>query len=528
MPTSGENEPIYEVGEVIDQINSTLAERFPPIWVTGEISNLSQGRHWYFDLVDQGAALRCAFWANRHRQVRFDVQNGSKVNVRVELDVYKPRGSLTAQVLQMELAGEGELRAEFERLKLKLDAEGLFADEHKRVLPNYPQRIAVVTAAGSAAFSDVVTNIERRYPLTDIVLVSTTVQGNQAPGEIVNALRYASHPKLEADVVLVTRGGGSFEDLNAFNHETVARAIYDCKVPVVSAVGHEIDFTIADFVADVRAPTPSTAAEFLTPDIGELWDQVEGGQSWLNNYINGRLTHERQRLEAVAARLRDPAHILELQTSNYERLLERLRTRTAHDIANRQQNLNAVLGRLDRVNPKHRLASAQDKLQTMNRRLRQVNPVERLKELAQRNTDAGSRIRRLISNALSSRMEVLQTIGARLQRETPTTKIAGYRDNLRGVLGELANQFEQLLTTKEYALGEQVTRLESVSPLNTIKRGYSVITKPDDRRPHKVVTQIGDVKNGESISARVTDGVINATVQNTEVVEDSQLVDDAS
>jgi len=270
---------VLTVTELTWQIKRLLEQQVGETWVTGEVTNLrvQSSGHIYFTLKDAGAQLNCVLFRGETQVDRSVLQDGRKVTLQGEVTVYEPRGQYQLRVTKIELQGIGALQAAFEKLKQKLKAEGLFAPERKRALPRYPQRIGLVTSPTGAAIRDVLHVVERRNPALEIILAACRVQGEEAAEEIAAAIRLLNEfnaaqaaegeRRLALDLILITRGGGSLEDLWAFNEEVVARAIFDSALPVVSAVGHEIDFTIGDFVADVRAATPSAAAEIITEGV---------------------------------------------------------------------------------------------------------------------------------------------------------------------------------------------------------------------------------------------------------------------
>ena len=267
---------ILTVSELTKEIRRTLEESFEKVSVIGEISNFKShiSGHWYFSLKDSGAVINCTMWKGFNQYVFFTPQDGLKIIVNGKLTVYPPRGSYQLDIRSMKPAGLGELQEAFERLKKKLDAEGLFDEEFKKPIPVFPERIGIVTAIDGAAFRDLVSVAKRRYPLVELVIAPARVQGSGAAQSIVNSIKLLN--KIEGmDVIIVGRGGGSIEDLWAFNEEIVARAIFNSKVPIISGVGHEVDFTIADYVADLRAPTPSVAMELATPDTEEIENYIK-------------------------------------------------------------------------------------------------------------------------------------------------------------------------------------------------------------------------------------------------------------
>jgi len=260
---------VYSVSRLNREARLLLESGLGAVWVEGELSNLARpsSGHWYFSLKDRDAQLRCAMFRQRNTLARFEPRDGQRVIARGRISLYEPRGDYQLIVEHVEDAGLGALKRAFEELKTRLAAEGLFAAEHKRPLPVAPQRIGVITSPTGAAIRDILHILARRFPAATVLIYPVPVQGAAAAPAIVAALDLAA-ARAECDVLIIARGGGSLEDLWAFNDERVARAIFLCTIPIVSGVGHEIDFTIADFVADVRAPTPSGAAELVVPDRG--------------------------------------------------------------------------------------------------------------------------------------------------------------------------------------------------------------------------------------------------------------------
>lgn len=271
-----EHDEILSVSQLTRQIKLTLEDNFDKISVVGEISNFKShvSGHWYFNLKDENAVINCTMWKGLNSFVFFTPQDGLKVVVTGKLTVYPPRGNYQIDVRSMKPAGLGELQAAFEKLKLKLQSEGLFDDEYKKEIPPYPAKIGLVTAPGGAALKDMLSVAERKFPLTELILAPAKVQGSGSAESIVNSINELNHyPGI--DVIIIARGGGSIEDLWAFNEEIVARAIFKSKVPVISGIGHEVDFTIADFVADLRAPTPSVAMDLALPDREDIFAFID-------------------------------------------------------------------------------------------------------------------------------------------------------------------------------------------------------------------------------------------------------------
>jgi exodeoxyribonuclease VII large subunit len=270
------NSKLLTVSEITKQIRQTLEEEFSRISIIGEISNFKAhvSGHWYFNLKDSDAVISCTMWKGLNSYVFFTPQDGMKVIINGKLTVYPPRGNYQVDVRSMKPAGIGELQAAFEMLKKKLQSEGLFDVEHKREIPSFPKKVGIVTAIDGAAFRDMVSVAERRFPLLEIIIAPARVQGSGSAESIVRALMDLNDEK-DIDVIIVSRGGGSIEDLWSFNEEIVARAVYNSRIPVISGVGHEVDFTIVDFVADLRAATPSAAMELATPDKNDIFAFID-------------------------------------------------------------------------------------------------------------------------------------------------------------------------------------------------------------------------------------------------------------
>lgn len=263
---------ILSVSDLTNQIKLSIEKNFSRISVIGEISNFKAhvSGHWYFNLKDADAVINCTMWKGFNNYVSVKPQDGMKVIVSGRITVYPPRGNYQIDVRSMKPAGMGELQETFEKLKQKLEELRLFDEEHKKPIPSFPQKIGLVTAIDGAAFKDMISVAERRYPLVELIIAPAIMQGGGAAESIVQSLKQLNKVK-DIDVIIVSRGGGSIEDLWAFNEEIVAHAIYDSIIPVITGVGHEIDFTISDFVADLRAPTPSIAMELATPNMNEIF-----------------------------------------------------------------------------------------------------------------------------------------------------------------------------------------------------------------------------------------------------------------
>jgi exodeoxyribonuclease VII large subunit len=371
-PPAAPAREIFSISQLNAQARMLLERGLGSVWLEGEISNLARpaSGHWYFSLKDESAQVRCAMFRNRSMLVRFPVKDGARVLARGRVSLYEARGEFQVVIDHLEEAGEGALRRRFEELKRKLQAEGLFEAATKKPLPTLPRRIGVITSPTGAALRDILHILQRRFPAVPVLVYPVAVQGEAAPREIVQALQLAD-ARRECDVLILARGGGSLEDLMAFNEESVARAIHACGIPVISGVGHETDVTIADFVADERAPTPSGAAERSVPDSAEYLRALGALERNLAQAARRKLLSLRQTLQqwerslnqlSPRARLQQHAQRLDELESRMQRAvrarLERARVRLS--------NAEALLGR---SSPSRRIAPLKQRLQVAQRRL---------------------------------------------------------------------------------------------------------------------------------------------------------------
>ena len=434
------------VSQLNRQAKQLLESGLARVWVEGEISNLARpaSGHVYFRLKDSGAQVAAAFFRQRQRGPTIGLKDGDQVLVYAKVSLYEARGDFQLIVERVEPAGEGILKRQYERLKNKLAAEGLFDEERKRPIPALPGRIGVITSPSGAALRDILTVLRRRFPLIPVVIYPAAVQGDAAPGELVAALDTANE-RAECDVLIIGRGGGSLEDLWAFNDETLARRIVDSDIPVVSAVGHEVDFTIADFVADVRAPTPSGAAELVVPD------QLD----WI------------RRFNVLADRI----------ARNGQRTLE-----------NRAQALDWLQRRLVGASPMVRLKNQADLLRELRGRLR-----------------SGTRER------ISDDNQHLSTLAARLMRQSPALRVERVSNRLQTLHRRAATAVTTFLSDQQHRTELAARALHSVSPLATLARGYAIVT---DSASGKALLDAKKINKGDTIEARLANGVLTATVTN--------------
>jgi exodeoxyribonuclease VII large subunit len=360
---------VYTVSQLARAARLLIEDHFQVLWVEGEVSNFRRpaSGHWYFTLKDADAQIRCAMFAGRNRGLRTEPRDGDRVLVRGRLSLYEPRGDFQFIAEHLEPAGAGALRAAFEALKNRLAAEGLFEAARKRAIPAMPRRLAIISSASGAALRDVLHVIARRYPAVEVILIPVAVQGEAAEPEIVAAL--ARVGALGADAVLLTRGGGSLEDLWAFNLETVARAVAACTVPLVSAIGHQTDFTIVDFVADLRAPTPSAGAELITPHRGELDERIRLASGRLARALGHVVRQHRNHLGHLRARLVSPKARLHQRMQRADELEARLRRAVLRTRGRAVDRLDALTRALQLVHPGRFVVVCRERVNGLGARL---------------------------------------------------------------------------------------------------------------------------------------------------------------
>lgn len=439
---------VYTVSRLNQEVRMLLEQAFPLLWVEGEISNLARPRsgHLYFSLKDEAAQVRCAMFRGRNANLRFQPRDGMQVLLRTRISLYPARGEFQLIVEHMEEAGDGALRRAFEALKARLDKEGLFDPARKQPLPAMPRRIGVITSPTGAAVRDVLTVLRRRFPTLRVLLYPVPVQGAGAAPEIAAAIRLACRRR-EVDALLLTRGGGSLEDLWPFNEETVARAIHDCTLPLVSAVGHEIDFTIADLVADRRAPTPSAGAEMLSPDGPALAADMARIETRLGVLTGQALCRADERLTALARRLQaqHPGRRLQERAQRMDELETRLASAAGACLRER------------------RLAARH-----LTERLARQDPRERIRHLEERNAEARRRLTEAMRQAVALRRQSSAAVARALEAVSPLATLS------RGYAIATAEDGRVLRDAAEVRTGEAVRarlhhgelhcRVESVAP----------------------------------------------------------------
>ena len=454
----------------VSQINAYINKKLKfdnnlkNIYIKGEISNFKTypSGHSYFTLKDENSQIPAVMFKGRKRFLEFEPKDGDKVIVKGKIEVYEKDGKYQLYATNITKDGVGDLYAAFEKLKKKLQAEGLFDEAHKQKIPKYPKRIGVVTAQSGAAIKDIMTTIKRRYPICEILVFSTLVQGNLAPPQIARQIKHAQ--KFDLDTLIVGRGGGSIEDLWAFNDEGVAREIYNCKIPTISAVGHEIDFTIADFVADKRAATPTAAAEIAVPELSKVKDDIAQLNRRANKNISDRITLNRTKLNNISQKniFKNPESIYEVKSMHLDNLVNKL-SFSSRSIVTKNKN----------------------------------------------------KLIRLESSAIFKNPESMYTL-KRISLDNLINKLNFTASNIitenKNKLFKLENSYilknpNEITKRKQEIFLKNINKLEVLDPLLTLKRGYSIAKSKD-----KVISSAKDVEVGDEVSIEFDDGTINTKV----------------
>ncbi|WP_312671495.1 exodeoxyribonuclease VII large subunit [Pseudescherichia sp.] len=454
--SSMQSPAIFTVSRLNQTVRLLLEREVGQVWISGEISNFTQpaSGHWYFTLKDDTAQVRCAMFRNSNRRVTFRPQHGQQILVRASITLYEPRGEYQIIVESMQPAGEGLLQQKYEQLKAKLAAEGLFDQQSKQPLPSPAHCVGVITSKTGAALHDILHVLKRRDPSLPVVIYPTAVQGEDAPGQIVRAIELANSRR-ECDVLIVGRGGGSLEDLWSFNDERVARAIFASQIPIVSAVGHETDVTIADFVADLRAPTPSAAAEMVSRNQLELLRQLQSGQQRLEMAMDYYLANRTRRFTQLEHRLQQQHP--QLRLARQQTVLERLRQRMTYAMDNQLkrsgQRQQRMAQRLNQHSPQPRIHRAQNRVQQLEYRLAQ-----------------------LISARLSATRERFGNTVTHLEAVSPLSTLA------RGYSVTTATDGNVLKQTKQVKAGDMLTTRLADGWVESEVKGVTVAKKTRARK----------------------------------------------
>ena len=437
-------EHIYSISELNDEVASTLTEGFGVIWVEGEISNLmrSAAGHVYFSLKDESASVRCAMFRMQNQSLDFELRDGMQILARTKVGLYKQRGEFQLIVEYAEESGEGLLRQRFELLKQTLQKEGLFDELHKKPLPKMPKTIGLVTSPKGAAVQDIIKTIKRRYPIVRVIVYPTLVQGNEATKKIASAIDIANQ-RDECDVIIIARGGGSLEDLWCFNEELVARSIFHSKIPIISGIGHETDFTITDLVADLRAATPTAAAEIALPTTSEIVDRLNRYIFDITQLINYKVNHFRHQLKSAS-----------------------LRMQASHP----QSKLQFNMQKLDLINEK---------------------------------------IQKLPMMQVSDLKNIFKISFSKLLASNPKINIEAERQNLEMKNMALSNAIIGLIESKRNHFSVMTAQLEGASPLQSLSRGYALVTNEDGRN----IKSVKKIKTGASVKTKLSDGSFVSRVE---------------
>ena len=441
---------IYSVSQLNKRAKQLLETSFSLIWLEGEISNLSKPNsgHWYFTLKDEQAQIRCAMFKARNNRIAWPIKDGQKVIARAKVSLFEGRGEYQLIIEHLEEVGIGALQRAYEMLKQQLASEGLFDASHKKALPTHPKHIGLITSPTGAAVNDLLKVLKRRWPIAEVIILPVAVQGTGAANAIASTISLANKSK-NLEAIIVGRGGGSLEDLQAFNSEDVARAIFNSRLPVISAVGHETDTCISDFVADYRAPTPSAAAEVLTPDHKILHKDFQQKITQLHRQLLNQLDSRHQQLDFTRAQLKHPGDQLKLYKIRLESLQQRQDRSLEHNILEKKQRFSAAQLRLNHRSPEQTL---------------------------------------------------------KIQKQS-----------IRHLASRLTSALEQLHTIKTQQLHESAHLLNSLSPLATLSRGYS-LTLDTKGKP---LSSSRNVNKGDTIRIQLHDGALDADI--SDITHDSTL-----
>ena len=367
-----DEQSVISVSELNKKAKSLLEKGIPKLWIEGEISNLAKpaSGHMYFSLKDEMSQIRCAWFKQRQLQNTLNIVNGSKMLALGKIGLYEPRGEYQFIVEKMEIAGEGDLKRKYEDLKRKLSAEGIFSEENKSELPNLPKRIGVITSPSGAAVQDILTVLNRRFPIIPIIIFPVAVQGEQAAPQIQNALEKANF-RADCDLLILARGGGSLEDLWAFNEEIVARAIFDSEIPIISAIGHETDVTISDFTADLRAPTPSGAAELAVPDQHDWIKSIDNISEKINTIITQQINSKSQLSDWINKRLSQssPMMTVKRQIEKSNNLQKMLSSSILQNLSRQEKNIHQLKSNLNEVSPRLKIHTQLSRIKELNQKI---------------------------------------------------------------------------------------------------------------------------------------------------------------
>ena len=479
---------IFTVTQLNYSVRHLLEVELGQVWLTGEISNFSQpvSGHWYLTLKDENAQVRCAMFKMKNLRVNFRPQNGMQVLVRASVSLYEPRGDYQLIIESMQMAGDGLLQQQFEGLKMKLAAQGLFAQEHKKPIPKFVKRVGIITSPSGATLQDILHILNRRDPSLQVVIYPTLVQGKEATQDIIDTIRLANQRK-ECDVLIVGRGGGSLEDLWCFNEEMVAYAIYQSELPIISAVGHETDVTIADFVADLRAPTPSAAAELVSRDQQEIVRQLQHHLNMVNLAFDRLWAEKLSRFQHINLRLnaQSPAKQLELLHFKLTQIFDRLQGRLEQSLKLKEQKIAQLFLRVQAKHPSRQLEMKKLHL-----------------------TQQETRLCKQIEQLFNVKRQKFYFAKQRLDNSTLPHNISLQNQNLQQLSHRLTYLIEKQFTKQQQGFHALCTKLDGLSPLKILGRGYS-ITQNDQQH---VITNTKQITKGDRITTQLVNGQILSEV----------------
>lgn len=373
MNTPSSNVPqardIYSVSRLNREVRTILETAFPLLWIEAELSNFARpaSGHWYFSLKDEAAQVKCAMFKNKNQLVKVLPENGKQVLVRARIGLYEPRGDYQIIIEHMEEAGDGALRRQFDILKSKLGDEGLFDSAHKKTIPETVSRVGIITSSSGAAIHDILTTLQRRSPMQQIIVYPVPVQGKGAANKIAQAIENANL-RNEVDVLILARGGGALEDLWEFNEENVARAIFNSKIPLVTGIGHEVDFTIADFVADQRAATPTAAAELISPDRYQQLQKLKSIESRFVYLVQQQLQQKQQKVDWLSKRLRHPAERLQSISNKLDNLQQRNLQTIKNKLEKEKAKISLYTAKVQKHDPTQKVQQLKLRYENINRR----------------------------------------------------------------------------------------------------------------------------------------------------------------
>ncbi len=525
---------VYAVSDITEDIKTILEAAFDGVWIEGEISNyrVAASNHAYFVLKDDRSQIRSVMFRFQKARLRFDPEDGDQVLLFGRISVYNARGEYQIIVENMEPRGLGALQKAFEQLKEKLSKEGLFDESKKVEIPWFPWKVGVITSPTGAAVRDIIEVISRRNSNVSILLNPVKVQGDGSAEEIAEAIEQMNELS-DVDVLIVGRGGGSIEDLWAFNEEVVARAIYNSKIPIISAVGHEIDFTIADFVADLRAPTPSAAAELAVPELSEILSQLRFNTETLVRAVQEKVEGQRQQLDNYTNRrfFRSPMEIIQPAAQRLDDLNQRLARAPMQGLKLRKERLRGTIQNLFNNSPNRKFQNLKERLTDRVQRLSRIPGKtfsirkERLHNLFQlllhnssksniqisknKLADINNRLARAPMQGIKLNKERLRQTSQALAYNSPAAKVSTHGEKVETLTSQLIKRINSLTQFKREQLAGLGKSLNALSPLQVLDRGYSVTFS---KETGKALKDIKEVKPGDKIQTQLANGKLECTV----------------